>query len=168
MRIYLIGMPASGKSTIGKELAKAKKYKFIDLDKKIEKDNKMEIKDIFSSFGEDKFRELETKALKETLDIDNVIISCGGGIVTKDINKKFMSGVVIYIEASLDELEFRLSRDNSTTRPLMSKNSVEELFNKRKDMYEAFKDIKVKSQMISKTVSVILKELKCYEKNLNN
>ena len=72
------------------------------------------------------------------------------------------------IEASLDELEFRLSRDNSTTRPLMSKNSVEELFNKRKDMYEAFKDIKVKSQMISKTVSVILKELKCYEKNLNN
>ena len=167
MRIYLIGMPASGKTTIGKELAKSKKYSFVDLDKKIVNDNKMTIKDIFTNYGEKRFRVLETEALKDMLNFDDVVISCGGGIVCKKENKDYMDGPVVYIDAPLDELEFRLSRDN-TTRPLMDNNTVSDLYNRRKESYEEFKDFKVNSQMISKTVTSILKGLKKYEKNTNN
>jgi shikimate kinase len=62
MNIYLIGLPASGKSTCGKELAKTLNYTFVDLDKKIERDNNTTIPDIFKE-GEEAFRTLETKAL---------------------------------------------------------------------------------------------------------
>jgi len=65
MKIYLIGMPGSGKTTIARKLAKQLNYTYIDLDGMIEKDAKMFIEFIFEKYGEEKFRALETSALKE-------------------------------------------------------------------------------------------------------
>ena len=81
MNIYLIGMPGTGKTTIGKLLAKKLSYEFVDLDHQIEKDALMFIDEIFEQYGEKFFRELETKALKEVSTGTNKIISTGGGIV---------------------------------------------------------------------------------------
>ena len=168
MRIYIIGMPASGKSTVGKELARAKKYKFIDLDKKIVKDNMKSIPEIFKELGEDGFRDLESKALASLQDVDNIVISCGGGIVVRKDNKKLMKGVKVFLDTPLDEIEFRLSRDSRNNRPLSKVRTAKEIYDERISSYEDFKDFKVKSTIISKAVEEIMKGLKKYEKSANN
>jgi shikimate kinase len=161
MNIYLIGLPASGKSTCGKELAKTLNYTFVDLDKKIERDNNTTIPDIFKE-GEEAFRTLETKALKNVMNGQNQVVSCGGGIVMKEINKTYMNGPIIYLECPLSELEFRISRDTSV-RPVSQKIDIKTLYNLRKDKYDYFKDYTVKSLIVSKTVKEILKVVNKYE-----
>ncbi len=166
MKIYLIGLPASGKSTVGKELAKKIKYEFIDLDQKIVADNNQTIDEMFE-IGEDYFRDLETKTLISVKDLDNAVISCGGGIVERDINKSYMNGVVVYLDCPLSEINFRLNRDTQS-RPLSKTNSIYDLYNRRALKYDSFKDFKVESKIVSKTVKEIRKELKKYEKSTRN
>lgn len=166
MKIYLIGLPASGKSTVGKELAKKIKYEFIDLDQKIVADNNQTIDEMFE-IGEDYFRDLETKTLISVIDLDNAVISCGGGIVERDINKSYMNGVVVYLDCPLSEINFRLNRDTQS-RPLSKTNSIYDLYNRRALKYDSFKDFKVESKIVSKTVKEIRKELKKYEKSTRN
>jgi len=166
MKIYLIGLPASGKSTVGKELAKKIKYEFIDLDQKIVADNNQTIDEMFE-IGEDYFRDLETKTLISVKDLDNAVISCGGGIVERDINKSYMNGVVVYLDCPLSEIDFRLNRDTQS-RPLSKTNSIYDLYNRRALKYDSFKDFKVESKIVSKTVKEIRKELKKYEKSTCN
>ena len=84
--IFLIGMMGSGKSQTGLKLAELLKYKYIDLDSLIEKLAKKSINQIFKDEGEDNFRELEANCLKETIKIPSLVISTGGGIVTKSEN----------------------------------------------------------------------------------
>lgn len=166
MKIYLIGLPASGKSTVGKELAKKIKYEFIDLDQKIVADNNQTIDEMFE-IGEDYFRDLETKTLISVKDLDNAVISCGGGIVERDINKSYMNGVVVYLDCPLSEIDFRLNRDTQS-RPLSKTNSIYDLYDRRALKYDSFKDFKVESKIVSKTVKEIRKELKKYEKSTRN
>ena len=75
MKIYLIGMPGCGKSTLGNILSKKLNYDYIDMDNYIEKQACMFIDEIFEAYGESYFRELETNTLKEFMELDNVIIS---------------------------------------------------------------------------------------------
>lgn len=79
--ICLIGMPGSGKSTIGKQLSEKLNYTFFDTDEEIEKREKTKIKDIFSIKGEDYFRSIETLAFNELIEKKKVVISTGGGII---------------------------------------------------------------------------------------
>ena len=83
MNIYLIGMPGSGKTTIGKLLADKLSKTFVDLDHKIERDALMFVDEIFEQYGEKMFRDLETKALEEVSTCDDLVVSTGGGIVTQ-------------------------------------------------------------------------------------
>lgn len=166
MNIYLIGLPACGKSTCAKEVAKVSKYEYIDLDKEIVSTNNMSIPDMFKN-GEDYFRDKETIELERVSKLNNKIISCGGGIVERKINKSYMKGLVIYLEAPLDEIDFRLKRDTSI-RPVSNKINIYDLYNLRKDKYDYFKDVTIKSQIVSNTVKEILKEANKYEKNFSN
>ena len=97
--IFLIGMMGSGKSQTGLMLAKLLKYKYIDLDLLIEKLAKKTINQIFKDEGEDNFRELETDCLKETIKIPSLVISTGGGIVTKTENWGILrQGIIVWID----------------------------------------------------------------------
>jgi shikimate kinase len=158
MRIYLIGLPASGKSTVGKELAKKIKYDFIDLDSLIETQNNMTIVDMFK-ISESYFRDKESAALKSVENLDNVVISCGGGIVVRESNKDLMKGKVVYLDCPLDEINFRLNRD-SNLRPVSKKIDIYTLDKQRHDNYIKFMDFKVDSYIVSHTVKAIRKELK--------
>jgi len=166
MNIYLIGLPASGKSTCGKELAKKIKYTFVDLDKKIESLNNMTIPEMFK-ISESFFRDKETEALKIVSNDDNQVISCGGGIVERKINKDYMNGLKVYLDCPLKELDFRLSRD-SQERPVSKIINIYDLYERRHEMYDYFKDVSVKSLIVSKTVKEIMKEVFKYEKSLNH
>ena len=163
MKYYLIGMPGSGKTTVGKELKKITKYDFIDLDEYIVKMEGRTIPEIFASAGEAYFRALETKALQELYDKDDLIISCGGGVVVTPANKDLMNGLVVYLRVSLENLKIRL-RSEGGSRPLMQTNTVEDLYNKRKQLYEDFANIIVSNTILSKCAQEILKEAKQYGK----
>lgn len=153
----MIGMPGSGKTTVGRNLAKALDYQFIDLDGMIEKDALMFIESIFESFGEKKFRELETKAL-EQIKGDQLVISCGGGVVTVKKNKALMDGLKIYLDTDIDVIRNRLSNDYE--RPLLKQKSLEQILDERYLKYQDFADVIVSNNVdVDETVKVILNYL---------
>ena len=158
MRIYLIGMMGSGKSTLGINLANKLNYKFIDMDNYIEKKLNMTINDIFKKYGEAFFRNEEKNAFKDFLLMDNIIIACGGGVIKDKANKCLMEGVCVYLEVPLEELEKRL--ENDTTRPLLKQRSVKDILEERIPLYEYFKDIKVLNTNMDLAINNILEALK--------
>ena len=158
MRIYLIGMPGCGKSTLGKLLSKKLNYEFIDMDNYIEKNACMFIDEIFDSYGEDYFRQLETNTLHEFLSLDNVVIATGGGVIKNKNNKELMDGKCIFLDVDLKELEKRLE-SSSIVRPLLKEKSVYTLYNERKDLYDYFKDISVDNSDIDKAIEKIMEAL---------
>ena len=127
MNIYLIGMMGSGKSTVGKPLSEKMHKPFIDLDSEIEKGTGKNISEIFDIDGEEQFRKMETKQLKQ---YSESIVACGGGIVLKDENREFINenGIAILLLATMGELTQRLS--NSGNRPLLADDNTEEALTK--------------------------------------
>ena len=141
--ICIIGMPGSGKSTIGKLLSKELNYIFFDTDKKIELDTGMKIKEIFKEKGEAYFRKIEGKVLKEFIKKQNSVIATGGGIIlqNKDVLKKSFN---IYLDCKIDVLIERTSRNSN--RPLLSKDSdkkIKNLFKERKELYNDIADLRI-------------------------
>lgn len=92
----------TGKSAVGQELARQKKWKFLDLDQLIELRERSAISDIFAKKGEPYFRKAETKALKEAAKESDFVIACGGGIVTREENILAMkeSGMIVCLTAT--------------------------------------------------------------------
>ncbi|MDE7264457.1 MAG: AAA family ATPase [Anaeroplasmataceae bacterium] len=158
MRIYLIGLPGVGKSTIGNELAKQLGYSFIDLDTYIEEQAMLFVDEIFHLYGEEYFRVLETNSLQEVSKIQNVVIACGGGIVKTRKNKDIINGPCIYLKANLKEIEERLL-DSPIERPILARKGITELFEERKDQYKEFQTIEIENHSINQCVGDILREL---------
>ena len=154
MRIYLIGLPGVGKSTVGKELSLELDYEYIDLDLYIEKLMNKSIPDIFSEFGEDFFRELEKKALIDMLEKENVVVACGGGIIKDKTNKDIMNGKVIYLTAPIEFISERIN-NSDIDRPLMNKYTIKDLLIKREELYHYFMDMEVMNIDLNDTIKVI-------------
>ena len=127
MNIYLIGMMGSGKSTLGKSLSEKIQKPFIDLDSEIEKVAGKSITEIFDIDGEEQFRKMETKQLKQ---YSESIVACGGGIVLNNANRKFINenGIAILLLATMEQLAQRLSSSNN--RPLLADDNMEEALTK--------------------------------------
>ena len=159
-KICIIGMPGSGKSTIGRILSKKLNYKFFDTDENIEDETNSKINDIFAYEGEAHFRELETRVLSKLIKINKVVISTGGGIILKNrniLNKCFN----IYLQCDENILIERASRNKD--RPLLLidiKKKMKKLFNERKDIYNDLADLKIDTKSnIQKTITEILNKL---------
>ena len=118
----------AGKTTIGKKLAKELKLSFIDLDWYIEQRYHKTIKDLFVDYGESVFREIEKKMLHEVTDIEDVVISTGGGVPCFSDNMNFMNanGATIYLQLSSQQLFDRL-KNARQSRPLLRDKSEDEL-----------------------------------------
>ena len=129
----------SGKSTVGKILAKKMAIPFIDLDHYIEVKNNKSITNIFKENGEAHFRELESDALSQ-IEESTVLVACGGGIVQNKINREKLlsTGKVVFLHTSIPEIAKRLK--DSIDRPLLKeKERIQELtkiWNGRKDYYQ--------------------------------
>lgn len=149
MRIFLIGYMGSGKSTVGRGLAKELGLSFIDLDDYIEERNFKTIPKIFAEEGEDAFRKLEQKALREVAEFENVVIATGGGAACffDNIDVINACGQSIYLKGSPRILAERL-RNSKTERPLIKGKSYDELvafiqdtLNKREYWYKQAKTV---------------------------
>ena len=139
--IVLIGLPGSGKTTLGKELANKLTLKFIDVDSVIESMSGKKIEDIFNSVGEKGFRELETEAVKMVANEQAMVIACGGGIVLKEINMDLLSqnGIIVYINRSIESI---LASIDSAARPLLKgdPSRIYKLSEERDSLYEKYAD----------------------------
>ena len=159
--ICLIGMPGSGKSTIGKLLSEKLKYSFFDTDQEIEKREKNKIKNIFSIKGEDYFRSVETQVFNELVEKKKIVISTGGGLILNNLEKLKLS-FNIYLYCNIDVLIQRASRNN--LRPLLSQNTplqMRNLFNERKDIYIKIADVTINAtDNQNVTITEIIKKIK--------
>lgn len=135
--IILIGMPGSGKSHIGKLLSDKLKRSFADCDEMIV-GRTGNIEDIFSRHGEDYFRQVETDVISDISKESGYVISTGGGCVTQERNYTLLhqNSIVIWLNRNIDTLP-------TDGRPLSKSASLNEMYEKRKPLYEHFCDLKV-------------------------
>ena len=146
MNIFLVGPMGSGKSSLGKKLAKSLDKKFIDTDKEIEKKEKKTINEIFENNGEKYFREKEKEFLINIPNNLNMIIATGGGIVTIQENReKLKENKVIFLNASIERQNKRTSK--SDKRPLLKNvnrlKKLRELYDQRLELYREVSNIEI-------------------------
>ncbi|MGN0789086.1 MAG: shikimate kinase, partial [Christensenellales bacterium] len=142
--IYLVGMMGCGKTTVGKELAKAMGRKFVDSDSEIEKLCGKSIPQIFESEGEEAFRKYESKVLSRLAQSKGLVVSTGGGIVKNPINSAMMraSGSVVWLNRNPHLIA---SDCDVSNRPLLKGKSqnVLSIFEERKALYKSCADVEI-------------------------
>ncbi|MGF6906199.1 shikimate kinase [Fusobacterium sp. PH5-44] len=147
--IALIGMPSCGKTTIGRILSEKLGKNLIDIDEEIVKEINMPIADYFRANGEKAFRDIETKVTKRISNIQNTIISCGGGIIKNKENIDHLknNSIIIFIDRDVDKLFV------SSDRPLSSiMGTLEKLYNERIDLYLKYSDIQLTNNSLLEEV----------------
>ena len=135
--IVLCGMPSSGKTTVGKEIAKVFGKKFIDTDDVVVEKRKESISDIFEKYGEGEFRKEERLAIEELSKENGLVIATGGGAVLDENNVRALrrNGVILFLDRSLENLVA------TADRPLSKdKGKLKNLFEKRYDVYKSCAD----------------------------
>ncbi len=147
--IFLIGFMGAGKSTISDYLKNALAMDVVEMDQCIVERQGMSISDIFETYGEEYFRELETNLLIEMQSRSNVVVSCGGGVPMRERNVDEMkkNGRVVLLTAKPETILERV-RDNHD-RPLLENNKnvsfIADLLEKRRAKYEAAADIVIQT-----------------------
>ena len=133
--IVLVGMPGCGKSTVGRLLAQQCGKTFVDADEEIIKSAEMPISEIFAQEGEAGFRMWETRVLEQLGKRSGLVIATGGGCVTKDENYPLLhqNGTIYWLQRNIDKLP-------TDGRPLSQAGHLEQMYRKRKPMYERFAD----------------------------
>ena len=144
MRIYLVGYMYSGKTTVGKRLARQLGYRFMDTDKVFEERYRISIPDFFSRYDETAFRKLEHDILLSTTECDDCVISTGGGTPCFHNNMDFImdNGLSIYLEASENTILSRKAKSRKA-RPILEsmdddelRTFVKEQLDERRQVYE--------------------------------
>ena len=159
--IVLIGFMGAGKTTISDYLSMMFDMKLVEMDQEIAEREQMSIPDIFATYGEEYFRNLETNLLKELQTGKNCIISCGGGVALREENVVEMkkNGRVVLLTASPETIYDRVKDSND--RPLLKDNNnvefIADLMEKRREKYEAAADVVIQTD--GKTILQISEEL---------
>lgn len=138
--VFLIGMMGAGKSTVGRMLANALGFTFVDADRELEARSGVLIATIFSVEGEEGFRKREAALLDELTQRPGIVLATGGGAVLDPATRQRLRerGLVVYLRASADEIHRRTRNDRS--RPLLQaadpRARIEELLTQRQPLYE--------------------------------
>jgi shikimate kinase len=151
--IYLIGYRATGKTTVGKELARLLGWEFVDADVYLEERAGKTIREIFREEGEAGFRDRESLNLEELSARPDHVIATGGGIILREENRKRMkeTGFVVWLTASAPTLWQRIQADHTTLerRPNLTVGGMEEVENlleARRPLYEMGCDLRISTE----------------------
>lgn len=153
--IILIGMPGSGKSTVGAALAARLGRKFIDIDDEIVRAEGVSIPEIFARGGEDEFRVVEHRVLERFTRLSGAVIASGGGAVTREDNFDLLrqNSYVVWLRRDLDKLP-------TDGRPLSQRGNLEVMYARRRPLYEAASDFPTDNNgTVSETVEAIIGEI---------
>lgn len=145
MSVCLVGMPGSGKSTVGRQLARLLGWQLLDSDAEIERELGHSIRSHFEQYGEDSFRALEEAMIAKLAALPGVVLATGGGAILRESNRQALRGpgnTVVYLRASVDDLVRRLRHD--TQRPLLQDVDpavrLRQLLAQRDPLYRAVAD----------------------------
>ena len=129
MRLYLIGYMGTGKSTLGRKIAKRTELPFLDTDKMVEEAEGATVADIITYAGEEYFRQAERRALEQTAEYEDAVISTGGGLPVWGDNQKWIEehGVSIYLKRTPEQILSRLSPHGRYKRPKLRGLNDEEV-----------------------------------------
>lgn len=162
--LILIGPMGSGKTTVGKQLAKRTRMDFVDSDHMIEERCGVSISTIFDIEGENGFRKRETKMLAELCDRSGVVLATGGGAIVSEENRILLrKGFVVYLKTSIETQLARTQKNQN--RPLLenvdAETKLRQLMDERGKLYEQEADLVVLSgdRMVSKVVDEIMAAL---------
>jgi shikimate dehydrogenase len=149
--VVLIGMPSSGKTTIGKRLSTLLGKEFVDTDEIIKERTSLFPSEIISGQGEEEFRKIESQILLDVLKNCNQVVATGGGAILLEQNRFAIkhNGTAIYVKRDLDKLSL-------SNRPLSKSKGIEKLFNERKSIYESLADITVENNL---DIDSVIKEI---------
>ena len=136
-KLYLVGLPASGKTTTAKWLANKLGWTFVDLDRMIEAQLEMSVSEIFETHGEAFFRETEAKCLRDTLHMEKVVVGSGGGTAAHHGNMDWMKihGLTLFLNTSLEVLVARIGAELAQ-RPMFSGKNESEILEKLSQIAE--------------------------------
>ena len=142
--VTLIGMPGSGKSTIGVILAKALGYQFLDTDLVIQKQEKRKLSQIIAQEGPERFEEIENK-VNASVDVTETVIAPGGSVIYCEEAMKHLRsiGKVVYLKISLESLSKRLGNLRGRGVLLKEGQTLKDLYEERVPLYEKYADIVV-------------------------
>ncbi|MCR4345569.1 MAG: shikimate kinase [Candidatus Scalindua sp.] len=157
MNIVLIGFRGTGKSTVGRLLAKRLERDFVDSDKYIESSTGKTIKRIFEEDGKDSFRKIEADTIAELSKADNKVISAGGGAVLKEENVRNLkdNGFLVLLEATPEIIHNRITQDKEATqqRPSLTDkkplDEIKHLIAKRERAYNSAADFTINTSYVS-------------------
>lgn len=163
--VLMIGAMGSGKTTVGKQLAKRLRMDFVDSDHMIEERCGVSISTIFDIEGEEGFRKRETKMLQELCARSGVVLATGGGAISSEENRILLrkSGYVVYLKTSIETQLARTQKNQN--RPLLenvdAQDKLTQLMEERGALYEQEADLIVSSgeRVVSKVVEEIMQAL---------
>ena len=147
--LILVGLMGSGKTTMGRALAKHLDKAFVDSDEEIQQRTGVTIPHIFDIEGETGFRQRETAAIRDLVERDNMVLATGGGAVLAEQSRELMrqNGIVVYLKANVHDLWQRTRHDRN--RPLLQTADpyakLTELFQQRDPLYLQVADIVMQS-----------------------
>ena len=153
MKIFLVGPMGSGKSKIGKLLSSQLNLNLIDIDREIEAKFEKTIVDIFASEGEQGFRKKEIDFLTEVNQIEDAVVSTGGGIIEASANRDILikEEYVVFLNASV-ESQFQATKDK-TKRPLLNNENprqvLESLYEHRLELYKSVSNLELSPDLLS-------------------
>ena len=153
MKIFLVGPMGSGKSKIGKLLSSQLNLNLIDIDREIEAKFEKTIVDIFASEGEQGFRKKEIDFLTEVNEIEDAVVSTGGGIIEASANRDILNKeeYVVFLNASV-ESQFQATKDK-TKRPLLNNENprqvLESLYEHRLELYKSVSNLELSPDLLS-------------------
>ena len=154
--LILIGLPASGKTTVGRQLARRLDMPFFDCDEAIEAAAGCSVSDIFARYGEAYFRELEHRTLETLCRKEGCVIATGGGAVLSAENRRLLrrSGTVFWLDRPLADI---MSTDFQTGRPLLTagRKALERLAAERRALYAACAHYRIAEPLLELAISQI-------------
>lgn len=168
----LVGLPGSGKSTVGRHLARKLNLPFIDSDHAIEQRLGCSIREFFEVEGEERFRDIESEVVDQLTQGSSGVLSTGGGTVIRPLNRERLRarGVVFYLRTSPEDVFRRLRHDQS--RPLLQVADplvrLRELFEVRDPLYTqtAHHVIESTRPHVGALLQLIMKKLELHHGNL--
>lgn len=156
--VFFIGFMGAGKTSVARKLARLCGMASVDMDAYLERREGRKINEIFAEDGEEGFRLIETDVLRELLEKEPLLVSCGGGVITREENRALLreGGCVVHLQVTVDEAASRIS--DKSTRPLFQDiEAARKRCEERKPLYESMANITVNTA--GKNVYVIAREV---------
>ena len=166
--LVMIGMPGSGKSTVGVVLAKAAGMDFVDSDLVIQKEMGMTLAQIIERYGDDGFRQIENR-VNASLDCHGTVIATGGSVVYGEDAMRHLQhiGTVIYLQVSCEEISARLGDLHARGVTFAPGQTLQSLYEERRPLYERYADITLPCDglTIPQVIEALRARLECFQRS---